>query len=303
MDRIQHIAFLGLGRMGNPMARNLLRAGYTLTVYDVLPDKVEALVAHGARAATTPGEAVAEADLIITMIMSDAILLDLARGPSGILAHAKAGALFTDMSTVSPMASAQVAKEAHECGVRYLPSKVAGSIIPAEQGTLIIFASGDQADFERCRAVFEVLGSVVHYVGEGERVHYLKLVHSIIVGVYAAMIGEAFMFGERGGVEWEQMIDIIQNGPLGSTFLGYNVDLLKERAYKRSGSDINTAAKDLDLALQTAHAMHIPMPMTSLVRQLMSTMQANQNGDTAIFAIVDLFEEMAGMGSRIVRES
>jgi 2-hydroxy-3-oxopropionate reductase len=302
MNSIKKIAFIGLGRMGNPMARNLIKAGYQLTVYDVIAEKVAVLAEQGAQASTSPKDAAAEADLIISMIMSDDTLLDVTSGPNGVFHGAKAGAIFTDMSTVSPMASAQVAQEAAQRGIHYLRSKVAGSVNLAEEGTLIVFASGDRQIFDCCQDVFNVLGKVVHYVGQDEVVHYLKLVHSIIVGVYAALIGEAFMFGERGGVDWPQMIDIIQNGPLGSHFLGFNVDLLKEKTFLESGSDINTAAKDLDLALQTAHAMHIPLPMTALVRQLMSTMQANGNGDVAIFGILDVFEEMAGLGSSIERE-
>lgn len=300
-DKLATIAFLGLGRMGTPMAHNLLRAGYIVKGYDISQERLAQLVANGGEAAASPEDAAKDADLIISMIMNDAILEAVTYGENGSFHGARAGTLFTDLSTVSPMASERVAAAAKEQDIRYLRAKVAGSVEPAEAGTLTIFASGEKEDYDACLDVFEVMGSKIYHVGDAEVAHYLKLVHSIIVGVYAGMLGEAFAFGERGGADWEQMIDILKDGPLGSILLDIKAPVFKARDYLTPPSDIDTAAKDLDIALETAHKMHIPLPMTALVRQLMSAMQANGNGDVDIFAVVDHFETMAGQSSSIKR--
>lgn len=300
-NKLANIAFLGLGRMGTPMAHNLLKAGYAVKGYDISQERLTQLVSNGGEASTSPEDAARGADLIISMIMNDAILEAVTYGEGGSFHGAATGTLFTDLSTVSPMASERVAAAAKELGIRYLRAKVAGSITPAESGTLTIFASGAKEDYDACLDVLKVMGSNIYHVGDAEVAHYLKLVHSIIVGVYAGMLGEALAFGERGGADWEQMIDILKDGPLGSILLDIKTPVFKARDYLSPPSDINTAAKDLDLALETAHKMHIPLPMTALVRQLMSAMQANGRGDVDIFAVVDEFETMAGLPTSIKR--
>ncbi len=143
--------------------------------------------------------------------------------------------------------------------------------------------------------MFQALGTHQYYVGEGDEAIYLKLVHSIMVGITAAMIGEAFAFGERGGTDWVQMIDVINNSALNSVLFDYKAPLLRARAYEGLQSSVDIAAKDMDLALKAANELHIPMPITSLVREFMRSMQARDRGDMDFIGIVTLFEEMAGL--------
>jgi 2-hydroxy-3-oxopropionate reductase len=197
--------------MGQPMARNLLTAGFALQVFDTVPEKIAALTAHGAAPAGSPAEAAAEADLVISMILDDVVLEAVALAPDGVLRGARAGAIFADMSTVSAAISARVAAAAEAAGVAFLRAKVSGSVQPAADGTLTIFASGPQAAYDQCQAVFGALGRRVYYVGPGDEAIYLKLVHSLMVGLTAGLVGEALTFGERGGVDWRQMIDVLNN--------------------------------------------------------------------------------------------
>lgn len=296
--QIERIGFIGLGRMGMPMSKNLLRAGFELKVFDILPAPVSELVANGAEPATCPADAARDADLVISMILDDAVLAQVALGDDGVLLGAARGAIYADMSTVSPMASARVARVAEQKGIRYLRAKVSGSIKPATEGTLTIFASGPRDAYERCLPAFSALGRQLYYVGDAEQAIYLKLVHSIMVGITAAMVGEAFTFGERGGTDWGQIIEVINHSALSSVLLNYKAPLLQERDYTTPQSTVDVAAKDMDLALGAAKEMNLPMPITSLARELYRVMQAHGEGTLDFIGIVKLFEAMAGIDQK-----
>jgi 2-hydroxy-3-oxopropionate reductase len=291
------IAFIGLGRMGLPMATNLLARGFKVVGCDLDASRTAALAAGGASLAASPAEAAAGADITFSIIMTDSILRQVALGPSGVLAGARPGHVFADLSTVSPQASHDVADAAAQAGIGYVCAKVAGSIGLAESAGLTLFGSGAAEDFERCRPAFEAMAAKVHHVGEGSAAAYLKLVHSLIVGVYSAMLGEALAFGERGGLALETMVDILEAGPLGSRQLTLKAPILKERRFTAPPSDIDTAAKDMDLILDTARRDATPLPVSSAVRQIMAAAQASGGGKRDIYSILETFEALAGLGS------
>ncbi|MFC9361079.1 NAD(P)-dependent oxidoreductase [Rhodococcus sp. NPDC057014] len=295
MDRSPVIGFIGLGRMGGPMAGNLLTAGHPVVVYDIDRSKCEPLAARGAQIAESPAAVAAASDVSLSIIMNDAVLRQVALGESGIVHGARPGHLYCDLSTVSPAASAEVGAALSASGIDYLRGRVAGSIGLAEAGELTIFASGSPADFDRAEPVLAALGKRILYVGRDEVAAYLKLVHSTIVGVYAALMGEALTLGEKGGVDFEQMLDILNDGPLGSVQLALKTPMLKKRDFDSPPSDIDTAAKDLDIVLSAARDQRIPMPLTSAVRQLMTQRQAGGSGKQDIWSILETFEDMAAL--------
>lgn len=298
-ERIEKIGFIGLGRMGYPMVRNLLRAGYRVKVYDILPERIAALVEAGAEAASSPAEAATDVPLVITMILDDAALKVVALGSDGVLAGAARGAIYADMSTVSPMASACVAEAAETAGVSYLRAKVSGSIKPATEGKLTIFASGPRPAYDLCLEPFGAMGNRHYFVGSGEEAIYLKLVHSIMVGVTAAMVGEALTFGEKGGTDWSQMIEVLNNSALASPLLNYKAPLLREREYDTPQSTVDVAAKDIDLALAAGKHLNIPLPVTALVREFYRVMQARSEGGLDFIGVVTLFESLAGIDTAL----
>ncbi len=292
---IKRVGFIGLGRMGHPMAQNLLRAGYSLNVYDIVRDKARPLVAAGAQEAGSPLEAASGADLVISMILDDAGLEAVALGPNGVFRGADAGVIYADMSTVSAAASARVARAAEEKKIRYLRAKVSGSVKPATEGTLTIFVSGPRDAYEQSSQVFGAMGKKVYYVGPGEEAIFLKLVHSVMIGVTAAMVGEAFAFGERCGLDWQQMIEVINNSALNSVLFDYKVPLLKTKDYSVPQSTVDIVCKDMDSALVSAKELNIPMPVTTLVREFFRVMQAQGEGPLDFIGIVKVFEAIAGL--------
>jgi 3-hydroxyisobutyrate dehydrogenase-like beta-hydroxyacid dehydrogenase len=294
MSAKQKIGWIGLGKMGIPMSQNLLKADYPVTVYNRTKEKTKALADAGAKVADTPKALAAEVDVIISMISDDVVLEAVSTGADGALAGAKSGAIYIDMSTVSPAASARVAAAADKKGIKYLRAPVSGSTVLAEAGTLTIFASGPKDAYDKCVEIFEVMGQKSFHVGDAEQARYLKLVLNMMVGLTSAMTAEALTFGEMGGMDWNAMIEIVNNSVVASPLVGYKAQMLKDRNYSAAFT-ASQMAKDFDIALETGRGNNVPMPMTSLMRQFLGTMKATGKGELDFFGYVTLLEEMAGL--------
>ena len=292
---MRNIGFIGLGRMGMPMAANLVKAGFRVIGHDLASARMTKFAALGAEIADNPAQVASRSDITVSMIMNDAILHEVALGEAGVLAGAGPGHIYVDLSTVSPGASSEVGARAKAVGVGYLCAKVAGSVGLAQTASLTLFASGETADFETCKPALSAMAAKVHHVGKGDSAAYLTLVHSLIVGVYSSMIGEALTFGQRGGLTLETMLDILEAGPLGSRQLTLKTPMLKARSFNNPPSDIDTAAKDIDLILDTARSDQTPLPLTAIARQMMANAQAHGDGKQEIYSILEVFERLAGI--------
>lgn len=289
------VGWIGVGMMGEPMARNVMQAGFPLRVYNRTREKVRDLEKDGAGVADSVGDLAAGSDILVSMISADAALEAVSIAEGGAFASMSPGSVFIDMSTVSPAMSARVAEVAAEKGIHYLRAPVSGSIGLAAAGTLTIFASGPENIFEDCRALFEAMGGKVFHVGEAEEARFLKLSINMMVGITAGMMAEALTLSEKGGVDWDQMIDIIGSSAVASPLVGYKVDALKNRDFTPA-FPAWMMSKDFDLALDAARDESIPLPITSLVRQHWSAMEATGRGEMDFFAYVTLMEHLSGLG-------
>jgi 3-hydroxyisobutyrate dehydrogenase-like beta-hydroxyacid dehydrogenase len=294
MNAKPNLGWIGLGKMGNPMSTHLLKAGYKLAVYDIVPAAMSALAEQGATTANSPIEVADQADIIISMIPDDPALEAVSTGPQGIFQSARPGLIYIDMSTVSPATSARIAKAAQKTGIQYLRAPVSGSTESAATATLTILVSGPEDAYDQCRRIFKKLGQKVFHVGPGDQARYLKLLINTMVGITSAMTAEALTFGKRGGLDWDQMIDMINSSVVASPLIGFKVQLLKERRFAPMFT-ATQMAKDFDLALDTGRNMDIPMPLTALTRQLYGAMKATGKGERDYFGLVALMEEMAGI--------
>ncbi|KPK25329.1 MAG: hypothetical protein AMK69_14620 [Nitrospira bacterium SG8_3] len=290
----QKIGFIGMGKMGIPMSSNLVKAGYPVTVYNRTREKTKALADLGAAVADCPKVAAEGQDMIISMISDDPVLEAISFGSGGAFEGVKSGAIFIDMSTVSPIMSSRVADEAEKKDIQYLRAPVSGSTALADSGDLTIFASGPKGTYETCEGIFGAMGKKTFYVGTGEEARYLKLVLNIMVGLTSAMMAEALTFGEKGGIDWELMIEIVNNSVLASPLVSYKAQMLKDRNYVPAFTT-SQMAKDFDIALSTGNTANVAMPLTSMVRQFFGTMIAKGRGEQDFFGLVNLLEEMAGL--------
>jgi 3-hydroxyisobutyrate dehydrogenase-like beta-hydroxyacid dehydrogenase len=286
--------FIGLGKMGDPIAANLLKAGFPLTVYDILPEKIEKLAKLGGMAARSPKEVAENAEVTISMVLDDRVLEAVSVGPSGAFHGAKAGTIFVSMSTVSPAISTRLAVEAEKRKIGFLRAPVVGSVPHATAGTLTILTSGPEEVHEGASDILSVLGQKIIYLGKGNEALYQKLLINMMFAITAAMTAESLTFGERGGLDWHQMIEIVSNSLVGSPVLGYKKQLLRDRNYSPAFT-VSQLAKDLDIALDAGRNLNIPMPVTSLVRQFFGAMQAQGRGEFDYFGLVGWMEELAGI--------
>ena len=288
------VGWIGLGKMGTPMAQNLIKAGFSLGVYNRTREKTRELEADGAMVADNVVVLAEKSDVVISMVSDDRVLEAVSIGPDGAFNVMEPGNIFIDLSTVSPHLSERVANVALEKGIHYLRAPVSGSVGLAKAGALTIIASGPEQSYDDCRALFEAMGERIFHVGEGEQARFLKLAINMMVGITSGMMGEALVFGKKGGLDWEQMVDIIGSSVVASPLVGYKVETLKQRDFS-AAFPASMMAKDFDLALDTAKAINAPMPFTAMMRQYWSGMEATGKGELDFFAYVTHAEEMAGL--------
>ncbi len=294
MGEKQKIGWIGLGKMGIPMSKNLVKKGYLVTVYNRTKEKTNELAAEGAKVADSPKALAADSEVILSMISDDPALEAISFGKDGAFEGAKSGTIFIDMSTVSPISSARVAEAAEKKGVKYLRAPVSGSTALASAGTLTIFASGPKDAYDQCVGIFGAMGQKVFYVGHGDEARYLKLLLNMMVGITSAMAAEALAFGKRGGMDWNQMIDMMSASVVASPLINYKAQMLKDRNFKAMFT-VDQISKDFDIALETGKSTNVPMPITALVRQLYEALKAKGKGDIDFFGLVTLLEDLAGI--------
>lgn len=291
-----NIGWIGLGKMGLPMATHLVAAGYPVAVFNRSPEKAKPLVEKGARCIERVQDLARDSDIVFSMIADDHALLDIAAGENGALEALRPGSVFVDMSTVSPSASERVAVVARSNGIRYLRAPVSGSTAMAVAASLTVLVSGPSDAYNEVEALFRVVGKKIYYLGTEEQARYMKLSINMMLGITAAMMSEAMIFSERVGVDWHQMIEVINNSAVASPLIGYKAKMLSERDFT-SMFTTSQMAKDFDLALDAARSLNVPLPITALTRQFLGATIASGRGESDFFSYVALLEELAGLSA------
>lgn len=286
------IGWIGLGKMGTPIVRNLLKAGFDVTVFDVDTQRIAELEAEGAKPATSVAGLCASASIIVSIIPDDAVLLKIALGDGGIVAHAAVGAIYVDMSTVSPAASVRVRDAARERGMAYIGAPVSGSTVLAEKGQLTVFASGPHDAYERVRPMFEALSAKQYYVGDDQQARYLKLAINHLVGSTAVLLGEALTLGRKGGLDWVQMLDVIGDSVVASPLVKYKLDPLRQRNFAPAFSS-RQMLKDMSLVVDAGEHAGVPMAAAALVRDQFSVYASGDGAELDFFSIVRAVEAAA----------
>jgi 2-hydroxy-3-oxopropionate reductase len=282
------IGFIGLGIMGKPMSKNLLKAGHELVVYDIVPAPVQELVAAGAKGADSP-KAVAElCPLIITIVPNSPHVKAAILGPKGVLEGAKNGSLVVDMSSIDPTVSKEVGAELQKKGVRFLDAPVSGGEPKAIDGSLSIMVGGAKADFE----VLKAMGASVVLCGGIGAGNVTKLANQIIVALNIAAMSEALVLAAKAGVDPEVVFEAIRGGLAGSTVLNAKAPMALARNIK-PGFRINLHIKDLDNALSAGHAAGVPLPLTAQAMEIMQALKVDGMGDADHSAIIRYYEKLA----------
>ncbi len=289
---MKKIGFIGLGIMGNPMAKNLIKAGYELTVYDILPEKIDDLVKAGAKAAGSSSEAAAASELVITMLPNSPEVKEAVLGPGGVLEGANSEIILVDMSSIAPLASQEVAAKAREEGVIMLDAPVSGGEPKAIEGTLAIMVGGPADTFEKVKDILGIMGASVTLVGDIGSGNTTKLANQIIVALNIAAMGEAMTLATKAGVDPEKVFQAIRGGLAGSTVLEAKMPLVLTGNFK-PGFRIELHIKDLANALDTAHELGVPVPLSSVVMEAMQALRLDGKGDDDHGGIVQFYEKLA----------
>jgi 2-hydroxy-3-oxopropionate reductase len=286
------IGFIGLGIMGKPMSKNLLKAGYDVTVYDIVKAAVDEVVAAGAKAGTSPADVAAKTDIIITMLPNSPHVKKAVLGEGGVIEGAKKGALVADMSSIAPLAAKEVAAKLAEKGIRMLDAPVSGGEPKAIDGTLSIMVGGAQADFDEALPVFKCMGASAVLCGDVGAGNVTKLANQIVVALNIAAVSEAFTLATKVGVDPALVFDAIKGGLAGSTVMNAKGPMMLDRNVK-PGFRINLHIKDMANVLETAHEVGVPLPLSAGVMEIMQALRVDGLGDADHSAIVRYYEKQA----------
>ena len=288
------IGFIGLGIMGRPMARNLLRAGYRLTVWNRSRPAIEALLAEGAQEATD-ARSVAEASaVVITMVGDSPDVEEVTLGPRGLIDGAHSGLVHIDMSTISPETTRRIAVRLAEAGIDMLDAPVSGGEQGAINGTLSIMAGGKAKVLERCRPVLEAMGKTIVHCGPHGSGQIVKLCNQVVVGLNNLALCEALVLAAKAGVQPQRMLEAVGAGAGNSWAIANLGPKMLERDF-RPGFKVEHQQKDLRLALATARQQRLPLPGTALVHQLFAALEAEGLGSEGTQALVKALEKLGNL--------
>ncbi len=287
------IGFIGLGIMGKPMVKNLMKAGHEVVCFDIIKENVDEMTKAGATAAVSSADVARQVPLVITMLPNSPHVKSVVLGDDGVLAGAKEGLIVVDMSSIAPLASQEIAKACAAKGVRMLDAPVSGGEPKAIDGTLAIMVGGDEKLFKEVKDVLLTMGSSAVHCGPIGAGNTTKLANQIIVALNIAAVSEAFTLVRKAGVDPSLVFDAIKGGLAGSTVLNAKAPMMIDSNFA-PGFKIDLHVKDLDNVLDTGHGVGSPLPLTALVREMMSTLRADGFGQDDHSALARYYAKLSG---------
>lgn len=288
------IGFIGLGIMGRPMAKNLVKAGYDLTVYDLNEEAVADLVSCGARAADSSREASLEAEVVITMVPNSPQVREVVLGKDGMAEGASEGTVLIDMSSIDPTESRSIGMELKKYGIEMMDAPVSGGEPKAIEGTLSVMVGGRRELFDRYYDMLMVMAGSVVYVGKLGAGNVAKLANQIIVAVNIAAVSEALTFAKKAGTDPELVYKAIRGGLAGSTVLDAKAPMMFRGDFK-PGFRIELHIKDLGNAINAAHAVSSPVLMTGQLMEIMQALKADGLEKKDHSCIVKYYEKISNV--------
>ena len=287
------IGLIGLGIMGKPMAKNLLKAGYDLTVSDLNQASVDEIVAAGAKAATN-AEIGETCDVVLTMVPNSPQVKAVMLGEDGVAAHMKPGSVFIDMSSINPVASKEIAAELAKRGIEMLDAPVSGGEPKAIDGTLSFMVGGKQEVFDQYKDILGAMGASVVRCGAVGAGNTTKLANQIIVAANIQAVAEALTLAQKAGVDPDLVVQAIKGGLAGSTVMNAKAPMMIE-GNDKPGFKVDLHIKDLNNALDCAHTVGAPVPMTAEVQEILQWLHSNGKGQADHSAIAQYYEHLTGI--------
>lgn len=289
---MKRIGFIGLGIMGKPMAKNLIKAGYALVVYDLNAAAVQEVVAAGAEAGASAKEVAQRSDVVITMVPNSPHVKAVVLGENGVLEGARPGTILVDMSSIAPLVSKEVCAAAAQKGVEMLDAPVSGGEPKAVNGTLSIMVGGRQEVFDQVKEMLNCMGASVVHCGEIGAGNTTKLANQIVVALNIAAVGEALVLAKKAGVDPQAVFHAIRGGLAGSTVMDAKAPMMMAGDFK-PGFRIELHIKDLNNCLETGHGVGASLPLTASVMEMMQWLKAQGYATEDHSALVKYYEHLA----------
>lgn len=287
------VGFVGLGIMGKPMAKNLIKAGFPLTVYNRTRSRAEEFKSLGAQVTESPRDAAAKADVVITIVTDSPDVRAVILGEGGVIEAVRPGSIVIDMSTISPQVTREIAEALKAKQVEMLDAPVSGGEKGAIEGTLSIMVGGEAATLERVRPVLMAMGKTITHIGPNGMGQVCKLANQIAVGLHNLSISEALIFAEKAGADPARVMQAIQGGA-GNSWAFQNLAPKIIRRDFSPGFMVKLQQKDLRLVLDAADKLSLSLPGTALTHQLYQAVEARGLGDEGNHALVKALEALAG---------
>ena len=294
---MKKIGFIGLGIMGKPMAKNLLKAGYELVVFDINQDAVKEVVAAGAKSAPTSKDVASQSEVVITMLPNSPHVKAAVLGENGVLEGAKPGMVLIDMSSIAPLASQEIAAAVAKKGVEMLDAPVSGGEPKAIDGSLSIMVGGKKELFDRSTELLSKMGKSVVLCGDVGAGNTTKLANQIIVALNIAAVSEAFVLATKAGVDPELVFNAIRGGLAGSTVMEAKAPMIMAGNFK-PGFKIDLHIKDLANAIETGHDVGVPLPLTASVMEILQALKVDGKGQNDHSGIAMYYEKLAKVEAR-----
>jgi len=288
------IGFIGLGIMGKPMAKNILKAGYELVVTTHKQAVIDEMVAAGAKGAADGKEVAAQCDVVITMLPNSPNVRDAVLGKNGVLEGAKAGLVLIDMSSIDPVESRKIGEAIAAKGVEMLDAPVSGGEPKAIDGTLSVMVGGKKDLFDKYAPLLKTMAGSVVYVGGLGSGNVAKLANQIVVACNIAAVAEALTFAKKAGTDPKLVFEAIKGGLAGSTVMNAKAPMMLERNFK-PGFRIELHIKDLNNALNAAHAISAPVPLTGQVMEMMQVLKADEHQKEDHSSLVKFYEKISNV--------
>jgi 2-hydroxymethylglutarate dehydrogenase len=295
----KRIGFIGLGAMGAPMAKHLLKAGYRLRIFDLDPQPMAELKAVGAVEAGSAAAAAQEADVIITVLPACENVKAAVLGAKGVLEAARSGAVLIDMSSIAPHTSRLVADAARAKGIMFMDAPVSGGTIAAENGTLTIMVGGDKELLEEQRDILEAMGKTIYHVGGIGMGETIKMINQVLVGINILAIAEAFVLGTKLGADPEVLYDVIRKSAGNSFLIDHRVpDYILKGDFTQPGFSLDLLLKDVGLAVESARIEKVPLFLTAQAFQCLTMASASGRGRQDMSSVIEILEEAADVKVR-----
>jgi 3-hydroxyisobutyrate dehydrogenase-like beta-hydroxyacid dehydrogenase len=294
-DASKNVAFIGIGKMGLPMSILVAKAGYTVTAFDQSAARLAEARGQGVAVASSPADAAKGSPVVVSSLPDDAALRAVMLSPTGLISAMAPKSILIETSTVSAEASTEVDAAAQARDIAYLRAPVSGNASIVHTGALSCFVSGPRGAFERVKPLFASFTRAQTYLGPREEARFAKLAVNLMIAVSAAMMAESLALARKGGIAWQDILNVLDDSAVASPMVKYKTAPLRTRDFESTFS-CKQMAKDLDLILGAGHAIGVPLQLAAQVRETYGALVAQGDGETDFIATVKHLERLSGLG-------